>query len=328
MTKGMIISDIARHISSSKSVGIITHIMPDGDAIASVLALTLGLRKKGLHPIAIRNDVIPKEYGFLPGLNHLTDLDDLHEYPETLVVLDCGDIERLGQGCELATKAGTVINLDHHISNTMFGNLNLVDTGAAATGEIVYQLIKLMGIDMDVDIATCLYTAILTDTGGFKYDNTTWISHTIAGELITLGVKPNLVSQMVFDTRTLSKTKLIGKAIDTIKIYHDGKTAVMYVDRHMLEQAGSSRDELEGLINFARDIQGVEVAVLIKEVSDQQFKVGFRSKEYTDVSRIAGVFGGGGHKKAAGCTINGGLTAVRKKLLEEIENAYNRREGI
>jgi len=318
----MIISDIARHISSSSSIDIVTHVMPDGDAAGSALALALALDKQGLRTIVVKNDTFPKNYSFLPGQNLMVDFRDISERPKTLVALDCGDAERLGKAKALLDKAETVINLDHHISNTMFGNLNLIDTNAAATAEIVYQLIKLMGVKIDIDIGTCLYTAIIADTGHFKYDNTTWITHAISGELINIGVNASNIARHVFSSRTFSKTKLIGKAIESINIYHEGKTAVMVVTRKVLDHIGSSPDEMEGIIDFARDIEGVEVAVLLKEVEENEFKIGFRSKEYMDVSEIAGSFGGGGHKKASGCTVKGRLEDVQEQILENIEKAY------
>lgn len=318
----MILSDIARHISLSKSLGIVTHIMPDGDAVGSALALALALNKKGMHPVVIKNDTIPKKYSFLPGQHLMVEYENLSKNTETLVVLDCGDADRLGKYREFMKKANTIINIDHHISNTMFGNMNLVDNNAAATAEIVYQLIKLMGVEPDEDIGTCLYTAIIADTGGFRYANTTSITHAISGELINVGVKTNYIARKVFNSRSFSKTKLIGKAIESINMYHEDKTAIMVVTREILDQTGSSKDEMEGLIDFARDINGVEVAVLIKEVEEDEYKVGFRSIDYIDVSKIAGIFGGGGHQKASGCTIKGSLEYVRKQVLEEIEKAY------
>lgn len=318
----MVISDIARFLLACNHVGIATHVMPDGDAIGSVLAIALALEKKGLHPVVIKNDIVPRKYLFLPGQHLVKEYSQAPSDLDALVVLDCGDLERLGEAKELTDRSKTVINIDHHISNTLFGSYNLVDTNAAAAAEIVYQLIKLMGVEIDLDIGTCLYTAIIADTGGFKYDNTTPVTHAIAGEMISIGVNVSHVARRVFNNRTLSQTRLIGKAIDSLDIYHGGKTAVMCITRDTIEETGSSYHEVEGVIEYARDIEGVEVAVLIKEIGENHYRVGFRSKVYVDVSEIASHFGGGGHRKASGCTVEGDLKEVKKLLLKEIKKAY------
>jgi phosphoesterase RecJ-like protein len=314
----MIISDIVKKIKKSKSTGIITHINPDGDAIGSTLALGLALKKLGLDVGIIKNDDFPSKYEFLPGRELMVECEAVSHFPATLVALDCGDADRLGKGRVFLEKAETVINIDHHVSNTMFGNMNFVDANAAATAEIVYQVIKLLGSKIDVKIATCLFTAIVADTGCFRYDNTTQVTHTICGELISLGVKSNYVCTRVFHERTLSQTRVLGKAIETIKMYHGGRTAVMTVTKKMMEETGTTQGDLENVIDFARDIAGVKVAVLLKEIDENTIRIGFRSKEEADVSAIARKFGGGGHKRASGCTVEMPLAEALEHVLEEI----------
>jgi phosphoesterase RecJ-like protein len=218
--------------------------------------------------------------------------------------------------------AGTVLNIDHHISNTMFGNINMVDTNAAATGELVYQIIKLMGIDLNTDIAECIYTAITADTGCFKYDNTTAVTHGIAGELISIKVESNHIYSQIFNLRTLQQTKMLGRAIDSIKTYHGGKTAIMTVTRKMMRETGCSQEDLDGIVEFARDIVSVKMAALLRETDDGGIKINLRSKEYADTAAIAAAFGGGGHRKASGCTISTSMENAVEQLIKEIEKCY------
>jgi phosphoesterase RecJ-like protein len=314
----MILSDIVSQIKNSKRVHLITHINPDGDAIGSVLGLGLAIKSIGIDAVVLKNDEIPEKYRFLPGQQLMAACNQVSEAPDTIVVLDCGDEDRLGDGKSHIKDARCVINIDHHISNTMFGNMNLVDANAAATAEIVYQLIKLMGVRIDLDIAACIFTAIVTDTGCFRYDSTTWVTHAISGELISLGLKTSPICDLVFSQRTLPQTMLIGKAIDSLKTYHGGRTAVMIITEAMLKETGSCQGDVEGLIDFARDIKGVQVAVLIKESDHDRVKVAFRSKDRLDVSALAARFGGGGHKRASGCIMEGPIDRALGLILDLI----------
>lgn len=318
----MILSDIAKLLVQNDNIGIISHITPDGDALGSSAALGLALERLGKRVALLRNDKLPSKYGFLPGSHLAVDCEKVPFTPDILVALDCGDLERLGSGIQYYDKTKTVINIDHHISNTMFGNLNIVDTNAAATAEIVYQVIKLMGVKMDLEIATCLFTAIAADTGCFRYDNTTIITHGIAGELISIGVKSSDICRRIYSLRTPEQTKMLGRAIDSIRLYHGGKTAVMRITKQMMQETDCGQEELEGIIEFARDIEGVEIAALLRETDGDEIKVGLRSNEYADTSEIAAEFGGGGHKKASGCTIRASMDEAAEMLLDRIKKCY------
>jgi len=315
----MILSDIVKHLMQNDNIGIISHVTPDGDALGSSAALGLALERLGKRVVVLRNDRLPSKYSFLPGSHLAVDCEKAPFKTDILVALDCGDLERLGSGVRHYEAAGTVINIDHHLSNTMFGNLNLVDTSAAATAEIVYRIIKLMGIEVDLDIATCLFTAIAADTGCFRYDNTTIITHGIAGELISTGVKSSEICRRIYNLRTLEQTKMLGRAIDSIKLYHGGKTAVMRITKQMMQETNCGQEDLEGVIEFARDIEGVEIAALLRETDDGEIKVGLRSNEYADTSEIAASFNGGGHRKAAGYTVGGPMDTAMETLLDRIE---------
>lgn len=318
----MMLTDIVKCLMGSDSIGIATHIQPDGDALGSSLALGLALEELGKDVTIIRNDPLPAKYSFLPGTHLMRDCSELTGPWEILAVLDCADLERLGDVILHYRKAGTVLNIDHHISNTMFGNLNMVDTNAAATGELIYRMIKLMGIDLNLNISQCIFTAIAADTGCFKYDNTTPITHGIAGDLISIGIKSNWICKQIFSLRTLKQTKILGRAIDSIRLYHEGQTAIMTVTGSMLQETGCTGEDLEGIIEFARDIEGVEVAALLKETKEGEIKISLRSNEYADTVAIVKPFDGGGHKKASGCIIYGSLEDAVKMLLGEIKKCY------
>ncbi len=318
----MILTDIIKCLKGGSNIGIITHVQPDGDALGSSLALGLALEELGKDVVILRNDKLPAKYSFLPGLHLMESCSGTIEAVDILVALDCADLERLGCGKSYYHGAKLVLNIDHHISNTMFGNLNLVDTNAAATGELIHRIIKLMGLDLNLDTAECIFTAIAADTGCFKYDNTTSVTHGIAGELIAIGVDANRICNRIFNLRTLAQTKILGKAIEGIQIHHGGRTAIMVVTESMMEEAGCTTEDLEGIIEFARDIEGIEVAAFLRDAEDDDIKVSLRSNEYIDTVSIAKAFGGGGHKKASGYTTKGPIEDAINKLVKKIGKCY------
>lgn len=203
-------------------------------------------------------------------------------------------------------REAVLVNIDHHPTNNLFGRLNYVDAEAAATGEIIFELLQKLGVHNDGAVAEALYVAISTDTGSFKYDNTTEKTHLIAGRLLARGVKPGHISSQVFDIKPLAAVMALRQALSTLTFSADGKIAWMTLTEKDLQQAGADNADLEGLINYAKNIEGVEVGLLFRENDDGTIKVGFRSFQ-TDVAGIAALFGGGGHTRAAGCTIRGSL---------------------
>ena len=292
-----------------------SHITPDGDSIGSTLALTLALLKMGKRAVPVIKDDIPKKYRFLPGTDLI--VKDTSESFDAVIALDCGDIERLGFEKQLKEYGPIVINIDHHKSNDFFGDLNLVDANSSSVGEMVYRLID-GKIDIDYDIALNLYTAIITDTGSIKYSNTTPSSLKILANLVDKGVKPDYVSRHVFERRSLASIKLLKSVLNTLEISADGKIASLLITRDMLRDSGASEEDTDGMINYAREIEGVEVAVIFKENEDSLIRVGFRSNEWVDVSMIAAKFNGGGHPRAAGCVLKFPLQEARGIVLDAI----------
>lgn len=269
----------------------------------------------------VKVDEIPEIYRFLPGSDRFVRWDQVSGDFDLALFLDCGDPSRTGPALAVARRAKVSVNIDHHVTNTHFGDYNYVDPGCSSVGEQIYRLLNEANIPLDKDIAACLYTSIITDTGGFRYENTTVDTHLVAAHLLTFDVQPQAVSQAIYERKTLSSLRLQALALGTLQVGHGGETAWMEVTREMLDRVGSSDEETDGLINYARSIQGVEVGLFFRELPDGGIRVGFRSKGRVDVSRVAADLGGGGHPRAAGCSLAGPLAQARERVLEAIEKA-------
>lgn len=309
-------------IMKSNSIYIASHVNPDGDNIGSTLALTLALKKKNKDVIPLLVGDIPSDYKFLPRLDLYSDHSENLNPIDLFIALDSGDIERLGKNKPLLDISKNIINIDHHVSNTNFGMINLVDEQASSTGEIIYQLIKAMGIEIDIDIATCLYTAISTDTGSFIYDNVTANTHEIIAELIKVGFDKKNVNIQLYSSRSMEKTKLFITVLSTLKLYQDNKIAVVHVTQQMLEETGTTLDDSEGIISFVREIESVEVACILKESEESKIKISMRSKRYINVAEIAGNFSGGGHVRAAGGTIYENIQDAETIIVNKIKEYF------
>lgn len=305
-------------ILKSENVYIVSHVQPDGDNLGSCLSLALAMKKIKKEVYILKVDETPSDFLFLPGIDMIKDYEDNDEI-DLLIAVDASDIDRLGKNKNLINSAKTVINIDHHISNTGFGNINVVDSNASATGELIYKLINEIKIDIDEDIATCIYTAISTDTGSFMYDNTTAETHEIASKLIKHGANKENININIYQNRSLERTQLFIKSLSSLDMYFDDQVAIVKITQDMLKETATTMEDTEGIISFVRDIGPVEVAVLLKETNDEETKVSMRSKRFVDVAKLTSVFNGGGHKKAAGCTINKPIMEADKLLLSEIE---------
>jgi len=289
------------------------HESPDGDSIGSTLALALALRRLRKDAVPVAEEAVPARYMFLPLARSVLSCEDVTEDRDVCVLIDCSDPERAGRARHLISRARIVLNIDHHLSNSSFGDVNYVDPEASAAAEMIAALLEDLDVTPDRDIATCLYTGLMTDTGGFRHCNTTAASLRLASDLTRLGADPHDIAQRVYERMPESWARLLSAALSTLKRTEDGRVAWMAVTRDMLAAAGAGDEESEGLINYARMIDGVEVAALFKELDDGRVKVGLRSRHAVDVSRVASEFGGGGHRLAAGCVLSGSIDdAVRR----------------
>lgn len=319
---------IINHIKKAKKLLLATHSDPDGDAVSSLLALGLALSKLEKNITLYNSSSIPAVYRFLPSVKRIADQIEPFNGYDTALILDCGDISRIGQASAEICQIPVVINIDHHISNTGFGDLQFVDPEACSTAEIVYRLIKALDVRIDKDIAISIYTGILTDTGSFRFSNTNQAAFAISLEMTELGVEPYNVAQHVFGTYSLERIKLLNLALDSLEISENGKLSIMTVTNAMFDFTETQPEDVDGMINYARRIQDVKVAALIQEQrngrteSDDQrrFHVSLRSDGSVDVAAIAGAFGGGGHPSAAGFQVETSLGQLKSDIITLAQN--------
>lgn len=297
-------NEIKEEILKARRIGLSFHTSPDGDAIGSTLALLNALRYLGKDSYIISRDVISDNLSFLSLSNEINnDIIEPKMNTDLVIVLDCGNIERIS--ADLSNYSGKIINIDHHISNEKYGFINYVDIKASATCELSYLLIKELGINFDektdvqIDIGCAVYTGIVTDTGSFRHSNVTSRTHSITAELIELGVDSSKIHSSLFDNKPFNKVKLMGVVLSNIELFLDNKVAVLQIPKGMLEDFNLPKTDTSDIISVGLGIKGVEVSMLLKEVEDG-VKGSLRSKNNVDVRKVAEVFGGGGHIKAAG----------------------------
>lgn len=317
----MIMNNILKKIKESNRIAITFHESPDGDSLGSALALMQGLNKLNKEVYILSKEKVPESFSFLPcseeidGLKH-----EVINETQCVIVLDCGDVKRINANLDFENRKYTLINIDHHMSNELYADLNYVDTNAAAVSEIVYQMLKIIGINITKDMAVCLYTSLITDTGAFKYSSTTSVTHTIAGDLVNTGIDFSEIHRIIYENKKFERIKFFGKAIEKMELVGD-KICVITITKDMLLQNGNAKDtDTSDIIAFAMQIDTVEVALLIKE-TEAGIKASLRSKSKVDVRKIAEKFGGGGHIKASGLAMNDKtLEEARELILNEIEN--------
>ncbi|MCA1833084.1 MAG: bifunctional oligoribonuclease/PAP phosphatase NrnA [Actinobacteria bacterium] len=316
--------DAVETIATAKEVALACHMGPDGDALGSMLALGLALRKRGMTVNASWGSdpfSVPKHYTFLPGQELLKPPQDFPAAPPLMITFDAGSIERLGTLEPNARKAETLIVVDHHVSNDEFGTLNLIDPKAAASAILVFELIKRLGIDLDTEIATNLYTAILTDTGSFKYRNTTPPVHAIAAELLQFDIHHDDIARTVFDTHPVGFLKLAAVALERAQLRDDASMIWTWVAQDDLKRFDLELEDTESLIDILRTADTAEVACVMKQGLDGKYKASLRSKGNANVGAVAQQLGGGGHAFAAGFTANGDPHAAVDEIARRLATA-------
>lgn len=299
-----------------------SHTNPDGDAIGALLAMGIALKQPGREVTCYNESAIPAVYRFLPSVDSIREVLMDTERFDTAVILDCGDLGRVGSAADAIATIPSIINIDHHITNTRFGQYHLIDADACATSEIVYRLIRSMGLSINLSMATAIYTGILTDTGSFRFSNTNRAAFSICEAMVAIGVNPSTVARHVYGTYSLGRIKLLNLALNSIEISNNGRLSIMTVTREMLSNTGTQPEDADGLINYARRIQDVKIAALIHELENgngasrerKRFHVSLRSDGSVDVSRIASGFGGGGHASAAGFSVESSLVELKKTI--------------
>ena len=311
--------EIIAAINEGQSFLVTSHVRLDGDALGSELAFYIMLRDMGKKVVVYNQDATPGHYRFLPASENIVQKPGAMEQYDTAVILDCSELERVGEQAGAIGKIKKMINIDHHISNDGFCDLKLIDARASSTGELVFRLMQEMGFKLTKDICTNLYAAILTDTGGFRYSNTRRGALCAAGTLVENGADPQWISENIYESDPPSKLKLRARALETLSLDMERKVGSLIVTNDMLQETGASMDSTEGFVDIPRSVQGIEIAALYTQLNGNGFKISLRSKGRVNVEKIAKKFGGGGHINAAACRIEGDIDSVRSKIMEAIK---------
>lgn len=303
-------------VKNSKSVYVVAHVNPDGDAIGSTFAVYFALKKLGkdVHVIMPAYSTV---FEFLPGVEYSVENVKEEEY-DLLIALDASDKTRLAMSEEDYNKAKKVIMLDHHQISNPYGDFRYINDLKSSASEIAYLFIKSLEVDFDENIATLLYTGIMTDTGSFNYSNANSDTFRVVADLLDNGAKAVEVCKKLNDTMKEAKLKLIAKTVDNMEVYYDGKMRYSYVSYQEIQELGLGDEDAEGMTNYLRAVEGTEVAVYVRGKSDGSLKVSMRSGGKVDTSKIAIAFGGGGHPRAAGYTMKESLEIEKEKLIKAV----------
>ena len=316
MSKNCSLAETGELLKAAKKLVIVSHVSPDGDTLGSSLALMHALRMLGKEVIMNVDDDISTVYSFLPGIAEYRRFAPEESVDaDLLVIVDASSADRAGNALDVV-KSPAVLNIDHHKTNTRFADYLYLDSDAAATAEIIYSLLLEMGIKLTRDIATCIYEGIYTDTGSFKYSNTTSNTLKTAADLLNYGVNPSLISDNM-ELKSRSQVEMLRKVLETLTFLKDGKIAYIEIPLELYDH----NVETDTFISYPRYVEGVEIALLFKQVEANLTRVSFRSKEI-DVAKVALSFGGGGHKKASGCSIYAPLKEAEKVILEAVGELF------
>lgn len=319
---------INESVKKARRILITSHLDPDGDSIGSQLALKSWLKDSGKEVRIINQGKTPSKYLFLDEDSAIEDFDSAKTIDwivDLIFVLECPNLERIGEVKKLLKEGTKVINLDHHPDNSFFGDIIYVDTHACALGEIIYELLIYSGYRLNKLTATQLYAAILTDTGRFRFSNTTPEALRIGAELINLGANPREINNRIYYNNSNASLKLLGFLLLNLETFAKGKISFLVIDQQTLEELKVSKEDTEGFVDYSLFLKGAEVGVLFTQKNDSKTKVSLRSQNSFDVSALARTFGGGGHRNAAGCTVNQDLNSTKELILKKIEEELLKR---
>jgi phosphoesterase RecJ-like protein len=308
-------------LRSAKRVLLTSHRNPDGDAIGSELALAELARSFGVEAVIVNRDPAPVTLSELPGVDRVVVSRELPtDFPDgfdLVVTVECPELDRCGfDGIDRLP----ILNIDHHLANPAYGEVNYLDEEAPAVGEMVWTMFKTAGVRPTADTAVNTFVALSTDTGDFRYSNAKPRAFSAAAEMVEAGADPPTISEWVHDGRTEASVRLLGEALKTLRILCDGRLASLAVDQAAFERAGADSTDTEEIVNIPRAISGVEAVVFCKQWEPDTVKVSLRSRRGVDVRKVAASFGGGGHTNAAGCAIEGDLDAARSALEAELSD--------
>src|ERR1039457_4426719 len=306
------LEQVLREIRSRGRLVVTSHARPDGDAIGSALACGQILRVMGKDAGVVMHDGVPRIYQNLP-FAHRVIQTDVVPWNDAVILLDCDSVKRtLLDGLESCF----LMNIDHHASGRNFAHVNWIDPTVMATAELVFRLARLACVPVDRDIATCLYTALMTDTGSFMFEGTNEHTFTVARELVLAGADPALCARHIYFGHSTAKMRLLGAALSNL--HREGALAWIWVTQEQMQRFGAREEDCEGLVNYALSMAEVQVAIFFRELPDSRYRVSLRSKGEVNVSKVAESFGGGGHICASGCSIEGPLAVAVAQIVERL----------
>jgi len=319
-------ADIAEEIRDRQRFVIAAHLRPDGDAIGSQLAMAYALRHLGKEVRVVSRDPAPPTLCVFPGVLDIDITDHVHDASDAAIVMESGSLARTGIA---GLEQSFVINIDHHVGNTMFGAVNWLDTSAAACGEMIFDIVQKLGVPLTYEIALHVYIAILTDTGSFHFSNITPRTFDICRQCVLAGVKPSVVASSVFDSNPIGRLRLFGAVLSQMQVDDSGRLATVMVNQQLASECGASYEDTDGLINFPLTAKDIQAVVFFKETGPNDWRVSLRSKGSVDVNAVAREFGGGGHKNASGCGAAGTIEELkdsfRQKITRQLEQALGPR---
>jgi bifunctional oligoribonuclease and PAP phosphatase NrnA len=322
MSNGQQFQQIVDAVRTRQRFVVSSHSRPDGDSIGSQLAFAYAVRALGKEVTVVNRDAAPAPLLAFPGVSSIQIADSISGDYDAAVIMECGDLARPGVA---GLDRYFVINIDHHPGNTNYGALNWFDESAAACGEMVFDLVTALGVPMSVEIATHIYLAILTDTGSFHYSSISPRTFDICRQMLEAGVDAVAVARSVYDSNNMGRLKLFGAVLSAMQIDPSGRIAIVYLDHDMAREAGGTYEDTEGLINLPLTVKEIQSVVFFKQTEGDDYRVSMRSKGDIDIGSVAKEFGGGGHKNAAGCSVNGPIDKLQKIFLEKIEQAIDGR---
>ncbi len=312
------IDQIVHAIGTRRRFVISSHARPDGDSIGSQLAMAFALRELGKTVTVVNSDRAAGPLMSFPGVPEIAIRARVTGDFDAAIIMECGELSRTGVA---DLDRFFLINIDHHPGNSNYGHLNWFDSSAAACGEMVYELVRALGVPLTPAIATHVYLAILTDTGSFHYSSISPRTFDICREALLAGVDPVLVARNVYDSNNMGRLKLFGAVLSAMQLDPTGHIAIVYLDHEMARAAGGTYEDTEGLINLPLTVKEIQAVVFFKQADGDEYRVSMRSKGEIDIGTVAKSFGGGGHKNAAGCTARGGIDMLQKLFVDKIERA-------
>jgi len=323
MPKRGTLSDIWKELVKAERVVFTTHVRPDGDGIASELALARVLRKKGKRVLIVNHDQTPEMYRWLPEAETIMTLDGNTEAPlpekfDLGVLLDCAGESRIGDAARVVKRASRIISIDHHESLECYRDYCYINTDASSIGEIIYRLLPDPAEYLDRDVATCLYTSILWDTGSFAYSNTSAEVFKIVSSLLEYGVDPAHVYAMTFNSKSLAHFRLLGEALKLLHIHDTGRIVSLIIPLSVYRDVGAREEDNEGIIEVIKGLKNVDLIIFLRQLTPERFKGSLRSVNRIDCNHLANLFGGGGHLKASGFVMDGDVRRMGRSIIERI----------